>query len=172
MQSFTAAKNLHTYISIHICAITPSSRASGCLKCSLCSPKNPLCQKKGRMYYKRPLNMSGSSFLLHTKDRSKIFEKEQDDIPVPRPERVLQVAWTWHALCTKQQNAIWINAHTDPWPFISGNLKGPFRLVPSVGGGDAVHFRGKDCQFFLSVGCWKYMLWHWIYLLFGNIISL
>ncbi len=34
--------------------------------------------------------MSGSSFLLHTKDRSKIFEKEQDDIPVPRPERVLR----------------------------------------------------------------------------------
>jgi len=38
--------------------------------------------------------MSGCPFILHTKDRSKIFELEQDDIPVLSLEHVLQVDWT------------------------------------------------------------------------------
>lgn len=95
VQSFIAAKTLHTYISKHVQAITPSSRASGCLKCSLCSPKPWHNVLEGRMYYKRPFNMP------NTPTESKFFKEEWVDIPVPRPEHVLDM------LCANRCHLDW-----------------------------------------------------------------
>ncbi len=51
-------------------------------------PENmTLCWKEGRMYYKRPLNMSNIPI------GSKFLKEEWVDIPVLRPKRVLSGIW-------------------------------------------------------------------------------